>query len=253
MTGTEDASLRAGFWRRVGALVIDSIIIFLPLQILVAILFAQTNGNIQGGFFVSTECHSVSAFPEGLQPPPPADANFANQCKSSFFGFPTAHVLVVSAVTQTGNMTTSRSFNYPLDASGKPTNAFDMGWVAILVLVLYLIAMEWRSGATVGKRLLKMRAFEAGNTTGVGIPLSKAVIRNLAMWIGIIPALLVMAKILFFTADPLTAMTGSGFWLAFAVAFAIEVAWLVWIIVSVSRKSDPIYDRLAGTSLVRMK
>lgn len=253
MTVSENASSRAGFWRRVGALIIDSIIIFLPLQILVAILFAQTNGNVHGGFFVSTECHSVSAIPDGLRPPPPPDANFANQCKSSFFGFPTAHVLVVGVVTKTDNITTTRSFNYPLDASGKPTNALDMSWIGMLVLLLYLIAMEWRSGATVGKRVLKMRVFEADNITGVGVPLSKAVIRNLAMWIGMIPALLLMIKILFFTADPLTAMSRSGFWLAFVVAFAIEVAWIIWIVVSVSRRSDPIYDRIAGTSLVGMK
>ncbi|PLP60030.1 hypothetical protein CYK37_07595 [Mesorhizobium loti] len=253
MTDTESPLLRAGFWRRLAALVIDTIVIFLPLQILVAILFAQTNGNVQGGFFVVTECQSVGSLPEGLQPPPPADANFANLCTSRFFGFPTAHVLSVGTTTQKGNTTTSRSINYPLDADGKPTNALDMSWVALLVLTLYLIAMEWRSGATVGKRLLKMKVINAGDTADVGIPLSKAVKRNLAIWVGAIPALLIFVKLIFFSADPLAAMSSSGFLLAAVVAFLIQAAWMIWIVVSVSKKSDPIYDRIARTSLVKLR
>jgi hypothetical protein len=37
---------RAGFWRRAVAVFIDAAIILLPLQIVVAILFAQTNGLV---------------------------------------------------------------------------------------------------------------------------------------------------------------------------------------------------------------
>ncbi|MBA8902163.1 RDD family protein [Phyllobacterium sp. P30BS-XVII] len=56
---------RAGFWRRVWALFFDSVIVFLPLQILVIVLYAQTNGAIQGTFgFTTSICQDVSVLPE---------------------------------------------------------------------------------------------------------------------------------------------------------------------------------------------
>lgn len=253
MTDAGDPPLRAGFWRRVGALVIDSIVIFLPLQILVVILFTLTNGNVQGGFLVSTECRSVGNIPEGLQPPPPANANFANLCTSKFFGFPAVHMLVVGIASQKDNTTTTVSMSYPLDADGNPTNALDMNWAGVVLLTLYLIAMEWRSGATIGKRLLKMKVVEAGSIANGGIRLSRALKRNLAMWIGAIPALLIYTKVIFFSADPMAVMTSRGFWLTAIVALLIQAGWLIWITVSVSRKDDPIYDRLAKTSLIRLR
>ncbi|MDR7221558.1 RDD family protein [Aminobacter aminovorans] len=107
MTSVEGAARRAGFWRRVGALMIDSIIILLPLQILVAILFAQTNGAVQGNFGITlTICAPVEHLPEGLQPPPPADANSATECRSSLFGFETSRTLSVGTFVEQGNTTT---------------------------------------------------------------------------------------------------------------------------------------------------
>ena len=43
---------RAGFWRRLLAFIIDMAVVLIPLQIVVTILFAQTNGAIQGSFGV---------------------------------------------------------------------------------------------------------------------------------------------------------------------------------------------------------
>lgn len=252
MTMVDGAPLRAGFWRRIGALLVDSMVVLLPLQILVAILFAQTNGAVQGNFgFVSTICAPLSSIPAGLQPPPPTDVNSVSECRSSLFGFETSRALTVGTVVQKDNVTSGRYMTYALDADGKPTTPFDVTWLALLVLLIYLIFLESRSGATVGKRLLGMRVIDPANPARVGIPLGKAVIRNLAMWIGAIPALLMMIMILFLSTDPLGAMSGSGFWLAFTAAALIEIAWFIWIIVSVSKKRDPIYDRIAGTSVLR--
>lgn len=252
MTSTESAPVRAGFWRRVGALLIDSIIILLPLQILVAILFAQTNGAVQSNFGITTRiCATIDHLPEGLQPPPPASINSITECRGSLFGFETSRTLSVGTVVEQGNTTTGRFLTYALDADGNPTSPFDMTWVAMLALLVYVISMEWRRGATVGKRLLGMRTVDTAAPSQIGIPLRKAITRQLAMWIGTIPAFLVMIKVLFLSDDPLNAMSGSGFWLAFAVALLIEIAWFIWIIVSVSKKRDPIYDRIAGTSVLR--
>lgn len=252
MTSTESAPVRAGFWRRVGALLIDAIIILLPLQILTAVLFAQTNGAVQGNFGItSTICATVDHLPEGLQPPPPASTNSITECRGSLFGFETSRTLSVGTVVEQGNTTTGRFLTYALDADGNPSSPFDMTWVAMLALLVYVISMEWRRGATVGKGVLGMRTVDTAAPSHIGIPLRKAITRQLAMWIGTIPAFLVMIKALFLSDDPLNAMSGDGFWLAFAVALLIEIAWFIWIIVSVSKKRDPIYDRIAGTSVLR--
>lgn len=254
MTSIESAPARAGFWRRVGALLVDAIIILLPLQILTAVLFAQTHGTVQGNFGITTRiCATVDHLPEGLQPPPPASTNSITECRSSLFGFETSRALSVGTVVEEGNTTTGRFLTYALDADGKPTSPFDMTWVAMLALLIYLVLIEWRRGATVGKRILGMRTIDTAAPSQIGIPLRKAITRQLAMWIGTIPAFLVMIKILFLSDDPLNAMSGDAFWLAFIVAFTIEIAWFIWIIVSVSKKRDPIYDRIAGTSVLRTR
>ena len=140
MTITDGAPARAGFWRRVGALLIDFIIVLLPLQILVAILFAQTNGAVQGnvGFFTRI-CAPVSSIPEGLQPPPPANANSVNECRSGFFGFETSRTLSIGTVVQKNNVRSGHYMTYALDAAGKPTTPFNMNWLAMLALLTYLI------------------------------------------------------------------------------------------------------------------
>ena len=38
----------------------------------------------------------------------------------------------------------------------------------------------------------------------------------------------------------------------FYVGMALLIAWIVWIIVATARKRDPVYDRLAGTSVLRV-
>jgi uncharacterized RDD family membrane protein YckC len=44
---TVTAQPRAGFWRRFLAIAIDVIIVALPFQIAVAVLFATTSGHVQ--------------------------------------------------------------------------------------------------------------------------------------------------------------------------------------------------------------
>ena len=41
-------------------------------------------------------------------------------------------------------------------------------------------------------------------------------------------------------------------WLQSAAALALFVGYYLWIAVDLARKRDPIYDRIAGTAVVRM-
>jgi uncharacterized RDD family membrane protein YckC len=247
--------VKAGFWRRFLALLIDMAVVFIPLQVLVAVLFAQTNGGVQGSAFGITysRCAEVD-IPSGglqLQPSPPAGANAAMVCSVYFFGFETARTLTVSKTTQDGYLTTSIYQVYPLSADGFPRdNVFQTNWLAVLVLLAYLAAMEWRKGSTVGKRILGVRVFDASVPERIGLPLRKAILRQVAMWLGAIPILLVLVAASFSMSETGLA-NASLFFAGLFVAGLAALAWITWIVISVSNKRDPIYDRLVGTSVFR--
>ncbi|MEP6566574.1 MAG: RDD family protein [Mesorhizobium sp.] len=246
---------RAGFWRRFGALLCDAALVLIPLQIVVAILFAQTNGAIQGSFGLqTTRCSPLDVLPEGLQPAPPDGFNSIQDCRISLFGLVTEHNLVVAKTTVTGNSKTSIYQSYSLDANGKPRGgALDVTWIALLSLLAYMVLMEWSSGATFGKRATGIRVVDAGDPSRIGIPVGKAVLRQIAMWIGALPVLIVQIGALFLIkeAAQLEALIASrSYILLVVVGGLIAFAWVIWILVSLVKKRDPIYDRLAKTAVV---
>lgn len=251
MAFVEGAAARAGFWRRVGALLIDSIIILLPLQILVAVLFALTNGTVQGNFgFVTTICSQTDSLPERLQPPPPQGFNIATECRSSLLGFETSRTLTLGVFTQKDNVTTGQVQAYSLGSEGNQVDAIRVNWTAVLLLLVYLIVMEWRSGATLGKRLLGIRTVDSLDPSRIGIPFRKAVLRQLAIWIGAVPSLLLLIVALG-SNSPENLATNNMFWFGLVAAVMIELLWFIWIIVSISNKRDPVYDRIAATAVLR--
>lgn len=243
------AGRRAGFWRRFAALLIDSLIVLIPLQILVAILFAYTNGAVQGNLgFVINVCGPVNPVPMDLEPPPPDGANQATLCSSSFLGFETARTLTVSAVTTSGNTTNAIFRQYSVSADGNVRDdVFYTNVVAFLVLLGYLVLMESRTGVTFGKRALHIKVVDVRTPQGTGIPVGTAVLRYMAMLLGS-AVLMVALLITYFTVETPEEML-SWLW-PMNIASLIGIAWLLWIVVSVARKTDPIHDRLAGTAVV---
>ena len=74
------------------------------------------------------------------------------------------------------------------------------------------------------------------------------------MLIGFVPIALVHVPSLYYGNDveALTRYVESSIYrIGFYVGGAIVLAWIVWIVVDIVRKRDPIYDRLAGTAVVR--
>lgn len=246
---------RVGFWRRLLALLIDMAVVLVPLQVLVAVLFAQTNGAVQGTYGIAyNACIEVTISPEGLQqlqPAPPADANAATVCSTYFFGFETARTLTVSKTTQSGNLTTSVYQVYSLGADGFPRDdVFQTDWLALLLFLAYLATLECRTGATVGKGIVNIRVFDAAAPDSVGIPPRKAILRQLAMLLGSVPMLLIVIAAAFSMSEEGLA-SPNVFVAALFIAGVIGFAWVAWIVISVSKKRDPIYDRLVGTAVFR--
>jgi uncharacterized RDD family membrane protein YckC len=244
---------RAGFWRRTMALVIDTIVVSLPIQILVVLLFALSNGAVQTTSGIAfNNCLVTAELPQGLNPPPPAGSNRAVICRTSFFGLETARRLIVSRVTKEGIVTKTFSRTYALDAQGKPTSAISLDGVVVLALFIYLITLEYRSGATWGKRLLAIRVADIGEPARVGIPLRKAVVRNLLIWAWAVPLLAVLLVFLIVSHGDWESLMEGSFFVWFSFAAILAVACLVWIIVQAARKLDPIYDKIAGTAVLRV-
>lgn len=264
MTSTESAPVRAGFWRRVGALLIDSIvaaILLIPIQVLVAVLFLQTNGAVQGNLGLAfLSCEPVNQIPLTLEPSPPADFTLSVDCTASFFGLHASRALTVVKTEQDNGKTSMLSWNYSLGPDGHQVDAFDVSWVGGLVFFAYLVLMETWRDATVGKQVLNIRTVDVRSPSIVGLPLRKAVSRQLAMMIGIIPAFIAAywwESTLFANgadmATDISETLSASYIATNAITGVIEIAWLIWIIVSVSKKRDPIYDRIAGTSVLRTR
>jgi uncharacterized RDD family membrane protein YckC len=285
-----DASIgaRAGLWRRAVALLIDSLVVSAVLQVIVAFLFAATSGRIQiGGDLTYTRCAIVGRLPEGLVPEPTAGTNVGRDCRVHFLFAQTARILEVGGG---GEEEASRS--YRLDRDGRPIEAVTLDWLALLALAVYLVAMEARYGATLGSRVMGIRVVDASASDKAGVPLRKALLRYAAMLIGLVPLLGValiyfglngslgefvaslvspgqrielvgahgphaihwrplFVDYLAGLRDRLPDVPDAVGWLL-DIVDALSIGWLIFLAVEIARKRDPLYDRLAGTAVLRL-
>ena len=246
--------LRAGFWRRLWAFVVDLLLICVPLQIVVAALYPVTNGKIQMSSGISFNlCNSnvsLANLPAVVNPPS-MHANAAAICRSSFFGLETARWLTVSRVTQEGAVTKTFSIYYRLDRDNKVAQVYAVDWVAFVGIFIYLVSLERRLGTTLGKRLLGLRVIALREADRTGIPFGAAVLRNIFLWIGCYPLLIVLLGAYVLGLWNVEGFMSGGIFSWFMGSGLVGFAIYMWIVVEVARKRDPIYDLIARTAVVR--
>ena len=242
---------RAGFWRRWAAIVIDTIIVMFPFQILAVILFAVTAGTVQteSGFF--SYCNVDNAVPQSLDPPPPHDSNFARICHVSFFGAPTGAFLTVGRTTREGTTTTTVSQGYMLDKDDKPIRGISIDGIVWLALLAYLIGMVWKTGITLGARIVGVKVIDVAEPGTSGVPIHKAIVRYLAMALGSVPMIAVLIYAYAFGGGSADAMFTADFFRWFTYAGVVAALWTAVLILQIAAKKDPVYDRLAGTAVVK--
>jgi uncharacterized RDD family membrane protein YckC len=244
--------LRAGFWRRTFSFFLDGIIVFLPFQIVAAILFALTAGLVQftaGGINTSV-CYKATGIPGDLKPPPPANPNAARVCKTSLFGAETARLLTVARVTKEGSVTYTVSETYYLDSNNKQIDAWSLNWPAYLALLAYLIALKLRKSGTLGDRAAKISVVDDSLKTSLPPPIRQMAIRYAAL-LGpfLVTAAIMLGLIKFFggTADDMAKYR------YLAIAFVLMTPALVYYFVcfvQIVRKTDPYWDRWAMTAVL---
>lgn len=247
---------KGGFWRRVLALVLDALMVLVPLQILVAVLFAATGGGVQGSFgIVSTNCQQSTELPAGLDPPPPDGFNYVVECRASLFGFDTSRTLIAGKQTVDGAVTTNVFQSYALDAAGNPRpGAFHADLLAIIACFAWMVGFAAVRGATPGKRVLAMCIIQHAEPDRPGLGFGRSLGREAAKWLGALPSLGVFLWLSGWgsDADSLTQAMQSGTSLAvLAAAGIINLVWMMWIVISIVRRRDTIYDRIAGTAVIR--
>jgi uncharacterized RDD family membrane protein YckC len=155
---------RGGFWRRWAATLIDWIVVAVPFQALAVVLFAMTSGMVQmhGGLFFNS-CDVVTTIPKSLSPPPPHDANFAQVCRVSLFGAATGVTLTVGRTTREGSTTKTVTQGYMLDQAGNPIDGFSLDWIVASAFLVYLVGMIWKTGRTVGARIVRVRVVDTAD------------------------------------------------------------------------------------------
>jgi uncharacterized RDD family membrane protein YckC len=249
-----DAALdlpRGGFWRRWLATLIDCFVVMIPFQILAVVLFSLTAGTVQMDSGLYSFCAPTEKIPELLDPAPPHDSNFARVCRFSFFGVPNGATLTVGHTTREGSTTTTVSQGYMLDKDGTPINGTAIDGLVELALFAYLVCMIWKTGRTVGGRILGLRVIDTTQPDTTQVPIHKAVIRYLAMAIGFVPMFAALTYQYAVTNHSADAMFTGNFSRWFMCAGAFEVLWGIVLIMQIAMKKDPFYDRLAGTAVVR--
>jgi uncharacterized RDD family membrane protein YckC len=253
MTFDHPVGVRAGFWRRFFAVIIDLIIVLLPFQLLVAVLFTATSGHVQMTNGVGVQhCSKPLRQYDGLVPPPPVDSSAVQDCSIYFFGVPTARALVVGRVTQEGRRGNLVARAYLLDRDGRLIDAVSVDWIALLTLIVYWLMMEAATGATLGNRWTRTRVVNALEPKARRVPLSKVIIRHLMMWTGAVPLLVVYIVYGLRYRLDLDSMAQGGLFQWLYLAGSLAFIWLIFICVQIAGKRDPIYDSIAGTAVVQV-
>jgi len=229
---------RGGFWRRLGALFVDALIIAVGLQLLGIPAYEMSGGRVQSDILSHTISHNLSAVPAAVKIPSESEPNYIYECVGSWFGFPTAQWITVIYQPQPQAAADTEAIVL-VDADGQPLGDFslDLQMLLIPVLLVYRIGCERRRGQTIGKRLTRVRVIQIAPGTG---RFSPAIKRNLALFLPMI----------FTSLAPIEMPRSLWLELIAAVIFCgVFGGVIVW---QIATRRDTYYDKAAGTAVVRV-
>jgi uncharacterized RDD family membrane protein YckC len=251
-TYTPPFPLRAGFWRRAIALLLDFVIVCLPFQIAAAALFISTDGKIhetmglrvlQCGMLPETD---LTRFKNSeLLPSPPEGANYARRCRISLFGLPTADLLVIGrhTVEQSGPGKLVKDFfvTYPLTPNGQVTRSHNIDWLAQLALITYWLSLQTLFGQTLAMRFMKTRLVVLQRRDARGVPFWRVFLRNFLAALPMFPmAMVLQVGVLFGDVSSQLLLAAGG----------IAIGCGLWVFYDLVWKRDPYFDRYAGTAVI---
>lgn len=238
-----------GFWRRSIAALIDYLVVLVPLYALVAGLFVLTDGGVKGHFWLNWRiCQPVT-----LHGAPSLVRYNWQACSTSVFGLTVAEWAAgVAPAAQSG---ASSTLSIDLDSQNNfRLAALDVGFVELLVLMVYLFGMELSWGQTFGKGMMSVKVYDQNDKGRVGLPVWKAARRQVMKFLGPLSLTLTGGWFAFREWGVAPGVAPDFSWVEMVAAYAaliLSFAWPTWIGISIALGNDPIHDRFAVTT-VRM-
>ncbi|MDE2487639.1 MAG: RDD family protein [Alphaproteobacteria bacterium] len=244
-----DEAARAGqelFWLRVTAAAIDVVALAIIAQAAAVALYAASGGMLRSTTFArAAHCQPMSrlspALMKGVAVPAGARPVAAQMCVISSLGLETGRYVLVALQSQNGEVVRSLAFTRPVDRKGAPVTPVILDWVWPLAFIAAMSLGEALTGATIGKRLVGLTVTD-GSSRRPG--LARTLGRNLVIWGGaalVLIAPLAAALMKLPVSQPL-------YWGA-VVLFGLLV--LAPIAMLIQQPARPLYDRWAGTAVVR--
>jgi len=247
MSDTGAAPSRAGFWRRFFALLIDVCLITLVLGMIGFLLFMPTAGAVRVSSMlinsqscIPADVKTLSTLDLGL--PANLQVTHAARCTRTLLGHVFDRILVVSEVSRSGAVTSTRGFQFPVDTEGRPMHAFYLDNLSAVLLPIFLIVTQWRFGRTLGQDLMDIRV---RSLTGEPASLVQVLKRVLLL---LSPVVLLdawtLSVLLFGVVEP---------WLAIFVPIclaAIAIAIAINAILTVRHGNLAWHDQFAGTEVI---
>jgi uncharacterized RDD family membrane protein YckC len=249
--GSPQATTRAGFWRRALALAIDVVVVAFIVTVAGTILFALTGGQVRlsTALIDTVSCAQVDPQQLVLPNPPPFRITHAERCTKRFFGYVHDRTLRVSEVTQSDSVTYIRAVTYPVGADGRLVPADYIDFMIYVLLVVYVLVLEWRFGRTIGKRLVGIRVQSlGGGAMTFEQAVKRSVIRFLPWPLFMVPFVLP----LFTSYDAFFSFMTSTNAQAIMLIFIVAVLVFVGNFVKATRRRElPWDDRWARTEVVQ--
>jgi uncharacterized RDD family membrane protein YckC len=248
---TPQPTMRAGFWRRALAILIDLALITLIVTVAGVLLFGLTDGRVRISVALIdvTRCSNVDPQRLVLANPPPFHITDARRCTKSFLGLVHDRTLQVDEVTRSGTITYRRGMTYPVDADGRVVQASYIDTLIFVLFVGYVLWLEWRFGQTLGKRIMHIRVQSlGGGPIDFAQAVKRSVIRFLPWPVLLLPIVLLSAfgANVFFAFVP-----GAVLWILALVAIVAALIYAVNFVQTTRRRELPWHDRWAATEVVR--
>jgi uncharacterized RDD family membrane protein YckC len=241
---------RAGIWTRAFALLVDGSLVAALLQVLAMALYTPTNGSFHSSVGTSgaPHCATLSKPPEGFDIPADFRVDFVRDCVSSLFGIPFERSVTVGNETQKGAVNWTETLSQDLDASGRPTESFDLSWFGVPLFFAYRVAVEARGRRTIGRILAGVRVV----TTSGSKPELRPLLLRYAWFFA--PFALVLPLELGWDITPtaLSRSIGSEAWTDALVGLLALLPYL-WAAAAILFRRDAYYDRFARTRVARIR
>ena len=105
--------------------------------------------------------------------------------------------------------------------------------------------METQTGATLGSRAMRIRVVDAAAPIEPSVPLRKIVSRYLVMLIGVLLSLAILYGL------NLAEVAASSLFFWTLIGVVVAIGWIIFLIIPIANKRDPLYDRMASTAVIR--